>query len=356
RLEQKLDELRQQVSLLQAQWKAASDRYQAVVTQHTTVLAQIESQQQLVDRVQKELEESLQSLQTQLEESGCAGQAHYMSAKLTMDQLKQLRTAVEQYEQQRSRLNNELELLQQGLAGKLEYMEIESLQTQYESSQQTFEQLLADEAEHKRCFADLQRFIERIQSYSGQLQELEAQLSLLSDLFTTMKGDNPLKLSFERYILIDYLEQILVMANLRLSKLSNGQFELRRSDRLETHGKQSGLGLDVYDAYTGQVRDVKTLSGGEKFNAALCLALGMTDVIQSHQGGVSIEMMFIDEGFGSLDEESLQKAIQTLVDLQRAGRMIGVISHVQELKNALPACLEVNKTADGYSKASFIIK
>lgn len=146
------------------------------------------------------------------------------------------------------------------------------------------------------------------------------------------------------------------MANLRLSKLSNGQFELRRSDRLETHGKQSGLGLDVYDAYTGQVRDVKTLSGGEKFNAALCLALGMTDVIQSHQGGVSIEMMFIDEGFGSLDEESLQKAIQTLVDLQRAGRMIGVISHVQELKNALPACLEVNKTADGYSKASFIIK
>ena len=356
RLQQKLDELRQQVSLLQAQWKAASDRYQAVVTQHTTVLAQIESQQQLVDRVQKELEESLQSLQTQLEESGFADQAHYMSAKLTMDQLKQLRTAVEQYEQQLSRLNNELELLQQELAGKLEYMEIESLQTQYESSQQTFEQLLADEAEHKRCFADLQRFIDRIQSYSGQLQELEAQLSLLSDLFTTMKGDNPLKLSFERYILIDYLEQILVMANLRLSKLSNGQFELRRSDRLETHGKQSGLGLDVYDAYTGQVRDVKTLSGGEKFNAALCLALGMTDVIQSHQGGVSIEMMFIDEGFGSLDEESLQKAIQTLVDLQRAGRMIGVISHVQELKNALPACLEVNKTADGYSKASFIIK
>src|SRR5690606_30191195 len=220
RLEQKLDELRQQVSLLQAQWKAASDRYQAVVTQHTTVLAQIESQQQLVDRVQKELEESLQSLQTQLEESGFADQAHYMSAKLTMDQLKQLRTSVEQYEQQLSRLNNELELLQQELAGKLEYMEIESLQTQYESSQQTFEQLLADEAEHKRCFADLQRFIDRIQSYSGQLQELEAQLSLLSDLFTTMKGDNPLKLSFERYILIDYLEQILVMANLRLSKLS----------------------------------------------------------------------------------------------------------------------------------------
>lgn len=355
-LQRKLDELRQKSAELQAQWKAASDDYQAAVSQHTTVLAQLEGQQQLVAQLQQELQDSQQSLHEQLQAAGFAEYEHYIAAKQTSDQLKQLQTMVEQYQQQFSRLKNELELLEQELAGNTEYVQLETLQITYESCQQSFEQLLADEAEHKRCYTDLQRFIERIESYSGQLQQLEAKLGLLSDLFTTMKGDNPLKLSFERYILIDYLEQILVMANLRLSKLSNGQFELRRSDRLETHGKQSGLGLDVYDAYTGQDRDVKTLSGGEKFNAALCLALGMTDVIQSHQGGVSIEMMFIDEGFGSLDEESLQKAIQTLVDLQRAGRMIGVISHVQELKNALPACLEVNKTADGYSKTSFIVK
>src|SRR5690606_14793911 len=131
---------------------------------------------------------------------------------------------------------------------------------------------------------------------------------------------------------------------------------LQRSDRLEARGRQSGLGLDVYDAYTGQNRDVKSLSGGEKFNASLCLALGMTDVIQASQGGVSIEMMFIDEGFGSLDEEALQKAIATLIDLQRAGRMIGVISHVQELKDALDACLEVTKSRDGHAQARFVIK
>lgn len=355
-LQSKLQELRQQTSQLQAQWKAASETYQAAVSQHATVLAQFEGQQQLIVRLQQELKDSNSSFQDQLLAAGFADQADYITAKQAPEQLKQLQATVEQYQQQFLRLKNELELLEQELAGSRDYIELEPLQSAYESCQQQFEQLLSDEAEHKRCYADLQRFIDRIQSYSGMLQEMEAKLSLLSDLFTTMKGDNPLKLSFERYILIDYLEQILVMANLRLSKLSNGQFELRRSDRLETHGKQSGLGLDVYDAYTGQDRDVKTLSGGEKFNAALCLALGMTDVIQSHQGGVSIEMMFIDEGFGSLDEESLQKAIQTLVDLQRAGRMIGVISHVQELKNALPACLEVNKTADGYSKTKFIVK
>ncbi|MNG01373.1 Nuclease SbcCD subunit C [compost metagenome] len=171
-----------------------------------------------------------------------------------------------------------------------------------------------------------------------------------------VKGDNSLKMSFERYILIEYLDQILHAANERLRGLSDGQFVLLRSDRLEARGRQSGLGLDVYDAYTGQNRDVKSLSGGEKFNASLALALGMTDVIQSHQGGISIEMMFIDEGFGSLDEESLSKAILTLIDLQKAGRMIGVISHVQELKQAFPAAIEVSKTKEGHSRASIVLK
>ena len=131
-----------------------------------------------------------------------------------------------------------------------------------------------------------------------------------------------------------------------LKEMSNGQFVLMRSDRQEVRGKQSGLGLDVYDAYTGSNRDVKTLSGGEKFNASLCLALGMADVIQSFQGAVSIDTMFIDEGFGSLDEESLNKAIDTLIDLQKSGRMIGVISHVEELKAAFPAILEVKKVEE----------
>lgn len=129
-----------------------------------------------------------------------------------------------------------------------------------------------------------------------------------------------------------------------------------RSERVEKHNKASGLGLDVFDSYTGQNRDVKSLSGGEKFNASLCLALGMTDVIQANQGGISIEMMFIDEGFGTLDEESLNKAIETLIDLQRMGRMIGVISHVAEIKASFPAILEVTKSREGYSRVELVLK
>ena len=182
---------------------------------------------------------------------------------------------------------------------------------------------------------------------------LEKEFGKVTDLYDVVRGHNGLRLSFERFIQIEYLERIIQSANLRLKEMSGGQFELIRSDRQEVRGRQSGLGLDVYDAYTGQTRDVKTLSGGEKFNASLCLALGMADVIQSFQGSVSIDTMFIDEGFGSLDEESLSKAIDTLIDLQKSGRMIGVISHVEELKAAFPAILEVKKSREGHSQRSF---
>ena len=169
-----------------------------------------------------------------------------------------------------------------------------------------------------------------------------------------LRGDNPQKLSFERYILIEYFEQVIAAANLRLQKMTNGQFEFTRSENLASHGKQSGLDLDIYDAYTGEARDVKTLSGGEKFKASLSLSLGMADTIQAHQGGISIETLFIDEGFGSLDEESLLQALDVLIELQDSGKMIGVISHVEELKQTLPARIEVTKTKGGFSKTQII--
>ena len=197
---------------------------------------------------------------------------------------------------------------------------------------------------------------EKIVDAEKSVAHLEKQLYIIADLYDVVRGQNSSKISFERYLQIEFLEQIIMVANERLKRLSNGQFLLMRSERQESRGKQSGLGLDVFDAYTGQTRDVKTLSGGEKFNASLCLALGMADVIQSFQGGVSIDTMFIDEGFGSLDEESLNKAVDTLIDLQKSGRMIGVISHVQELKNTIPAILEVKKTKEGYSQTKFVIK
>lgn len=340
---------------MEQQWKQAKEDKANIERKLTAETAQLEQLTRTMGGQQQEVKTSLEEYHEQLTAAAFGSEVDYMTAKLDKLELEQLKNTYREYQEQLAKLTHQLELLEAAVVNK-QYIELEPLQVRLSELQHQFEQLITQDGVWVQHAKDIASFIERLQSNYTELQHVEEQLAILADLYTTMKGDNPLKLSFERYILIDYLEQILVMANIRLSAISNGQFELQRSDRLETHGKQSGLGLDVYDAYTGQNRDVKTLSGGEKFNAALCLALGMTDVIQAHQGGVSIEMMFIDEGFGSLDEESLQKAIATLVDLQRAGRMIGVISHVQELKDALPACLEVTKNRDGHSSTKFVVK
>ncbi len=136
------------------------------------------------------------------------------------------------------------------------------------------------------------------------------------------------------------LDDVLIMAAERLSKMSNGRFTLIRRTKI-TGAQKSGLELDVNDSYTGKTRPVSTLSGGESFMAALSMALGLSDVVQSHSGGIRLDALFVDEGFGSLDPESLDQAIDTLMDLQKGGRMVGVISHVPELKERIDVRIDV---------------
>lgn len=353
-VQQKVSEQQQLHDKLQYKWRIAQEVQHKAASHLASALAYYEEAKQQVIAAEQEYGLSCEQFKEKLIEAGFNEVQDYAAARLSLTELNALKEQYDAYKQQLERLMHAIEALKQELTGK-EAMNTEEIMASLQRLEADYAGVIAHEKGIEHVHEAITRFISKIEELGSLLHSLEHKLGLLADIFMTMKGDNPLKLSFERYILIDYLEQILVMANSRLQQLSNGQFELQRSDRLETHGKQSGLGLDVYDAYTGQNRDVKTLSGGEKFNAALCLALGMTDVIQAHQGGVAIEMMFIDEGFGSLDEESLQKAIQALVELQKAGRMIGVISHVQELKTALPACLEVSKTRDGHSQTSFVV-
>jgi len=227
-----------------------------------------------------------------------------------------------------------------------------TLQLKKMKEEQAYEQYKQAEKYEQQCSS----FIEKLNQVAENIYRLEQVSNQITDIYNLLKGQNAKKISFERYVQMGYLEQITEAANVRLRTLSNGQFMLVCSDRQESHGRQSGLSLDVYDSYTGQTRDVKSLSGGEKFNASLSLALGMADVIQNYQGNVRIDTMFIDEGFGSLDEESLMRAIDTLIELQNAGRMIGVISHVSELKEAIPAILQVMKSKEGYSRTQFVVK
>ena len=284
-----------------------------------------------------------------------SSEEEYRQAKMTEGDRLRMKEYVMQFNQRLHTTKEAIGELEAGLVGK-EKTNLESLIETVNTLKSAYEKAFTDWNSSIESEKTLIRLKSDIEKTAKVVNDLEREVSKITDLYDVVRGQNEYKLSFERFIQIDYLERIIQSANERLRNLSNGQYELMRSDRQEVRGKQSGLGLDVYDAYTGQNRDVKTLSGGEKFNASLSLALGMADVIQSHQGAVSIDTMFIDEGFGTLDEEALQKAIDTLVDLQKSGRMIGVISHVDDLKSAFPAILEVQKSKEGHSETRFILK
>ncbi len=148
-----------------------------------------------------------------------------------------------------------------------------------------------------------------------------------------------------------YFDRIIARANTRFMVMSGGQYELKRRAEADNNRRQSGLELDVIDHYNGTRRSVKTLSGGESFLASLSLALGLSDEIQSSAGGIRLDTMFVDEGFGSLDEESLRQALRALSALSEGNRLVGIISHVAELKERIDRQIVVTKDRDGGSRA-----
>lgn len=159
------------------------------------------------------------------------------------------------------------------------------------------------------------------------------------------------KVMLETYIQMTYFDRIIVLANTRFMVMSGGQYELKRRAEADNNRRQSGLELDVIDHYNGTRRSVKTLSGGESFLASLSLALGLSDEIQSSAGGIRLDTMFVDEGFGSLDEESLRQALRALSALSEGNRLVGIISHVAELKERIDRQIVVTKDRDGGSRA-----
>jgi len=191
--------------------------------------------------------------------------------------------------------------------------------------------------------------LEELDVAMGEARNEVEFLSRLNDLANG--GEQGFKnVTFERYVLGAILDEVVYAANLRLQKMSRSRYSLERSDYTGGGRGKQGLDLAVMDAFTGQSRPANTLSGGETFLASMALALGLADVIQSYAGGIHMDTMFIDEGFGTLDPDTLELAMETLVQLQSSGRLIGMISHVPELKTRIPAHLEVTRGDDGSTR------
>jgi exonuclease SbcC len=217
----------------------------------------------------------------------------------------------------------------------------------------------------------LESSIEELTSVSGELSTLdnlikslvgiEERLKLLEDEYSSAgrisdiaQGDNALKMSYQSYVLASRLDDVLSLATARLKRMSRGRYEMRRSLEVADRRQESGLAIEILDHYSGSMRSVATLSGGESFLASLSLALGLADAVQAHAGGIQMETIFIDEGFGTLDPEALEMAFQALNDLQSGGRLVGVISHVPDLKEMIKSRLEVTPGSRG-SRARFVV-
>lgn len=202
-----------------------------------------------------------------------------------------------------------------------------------------------------------QNTLSRITEKAKNVAAIESRWTWVKSLSNTANGNlsGKEKIMLETYIQMAYFDRVITRANTRFMIMSGGQYELKRRKESENNRSQSGLELSVIDHYNGTERSVKTLSGGESFEASLALALGLSDEIQSSAGGIRLDTMFVDEGFGSLDEASLQQAMKALSDLAEGNRLVGIISHVEELKEKIDKQIIVTKNRTDGSAARIVL-
>lgn len=231
-------------------------------------------------------------------------------------------------------------------------VDLDALETEIDAQRQNRDQLDKQKQDVYARYQANTAARDQMVQHAKTLDELETRYRWVNALDETAAGkiSGKSKVMLETYVQMTYFDRIIRRANLRLRTMSGGQYQLIRREQAENNRSQSGLELDVIDHYNATQRSVKTLSGGESFQASLSLALGLSDEIQYSAGGIKLDSMFVDEGFGSLDEDSLHQAVSALSSLTEGDRLVGIISHVGELKNKIPCQILVKKDKSGGSR------
>ena len=342
-LEQEIAQLTQKEQNAQQAWVSAQNQLTAI---RSTLQSLSEQQQQW----HNEYSSAEQLWQSALKSSPFATLEEFQQAQLDHQVREQIQATITHYEAQMARLQGQLDALDKELHDQAK-PEMAGVEQQLAECQiavnHAFEQFTAS----KSKLDNLNQVAQKLQRLYSKNAVLEEQYQVVGTLSDIANGRTGAKVSLHRFVLGVLLDDVLIQASQRLQRMSKGRYVLRRKQERAKGNTGSGLDLMVEDGYTSKWRDVATLSGGESFMAALSLALGVSDVVQSYSGGVRLDTLFIDEGFGSLDPESLDLAIQTLIDLQQGGRTIGIISHVTELKEQIPLRLDVMPTRKGSSVA-----
>ena len=284
-----------------------------------------------------------------LEKSGFVSEETYHLAILPERSRSKLEREEKEYESQCLRQQSEQKLLEKQVSGKT-YTDTTELNEQLKAEKQALKEAEKTYMELHTAYENDRSVLQNCAVYLEKGKKLESEDQVIKSLSKTANGrlSGSAKIDFETYIQRQYFKQIIHEANKRLLTMSNHQFILKLKEEANTGRKTNeGLDLSVYSLVTDSERDVKTLSGGESFLAALAMALGLSDIVERSAGAIHPDMMFIDEGFGSLDAQSRQQAIEVLGELAGDSRMVGIISHVTELKEQIDRKLVVSRTDKG---------
>ena len=353
-----LEQKQKDLTVLLAQRKLLEAQIGKIQTELTTIADQINQNQQQT-AAEKSRYEQLQKQRENMEkELGEKTKEEILSQiRLKTEEQKKLEThyktvteAKEVLEKKMTELNSVITSLTEQLKESIS-ISTEELNAQKENFAQQKKSLSANRDEiHARLEINSDMY-EKIRRQQTELLKTETRWKWMKSLSDTANGTitGKARIMLETYIQMQYFDRILARANIRLMTMSSGQYELVRRKENKSRVGKTGLELDVVDHYNGTVRSVKTLSGGETFQASLSLALGLSDEIQSSSGGIQLDTMFVDEGFGSLDEDALDQAIRALKDLSQGSRLVGIVSHVAELKERIDKKIIVTKkrTEDG---------
>jgi DNA repair protein SbcC/Rad50 len=340
-----INQKQSQITALESSYKTEKERFESLQKVFLTSEGELKKSVEQLSVTQEELNTAQKILEKGLLDQEFENIEAYLNAVLSPNDHVQLDRKIRQYEQQCSTTDSRIKELNSQLEGKVP-VDVAPLEVS----------LKLKETEHANSVSligTIKQSVKRNQDVLGRLKSSEKELDgfieghgKLNKLSNLANGKGKLRLSMERYVLALYFTKILEAANYRMQRITQGRykFELKEPEKGQS---SQGLDINVLDYETGKLRDVKSLSGGESFKAALSLALGCSDVIQASSGGVELNTLFIDEGFGSLDPESLTQAMKVLFDLRNDNKMIAVISHVQEMKEQIPSKLIIEKLLKG---------
>lgn len=327
----------------QEELESAKTDYTKAQTNLENARTQSETAQQKHAKAQKQFREALQA-------HGFEDRSAYEAAQMTSEALRTLRKRIQTVATKWANAQANLREAKARAEGITE-PDVEGAEAKVEALNErlsTLDQKIGGLQEARTALDDALEQLSAIRDEARAAEEKAERIGHLSEVARGGQG-NERNISLQRYVLAARLKDVLQVANTHLRRMSQGQYHLRRATKLDDKRSSGGLDLRVHDAHTNEERAVSTLSGGEGFNAALALALGLSDVVQRRTGGRRLNTLFIDEGFGTLDQDTLELALEVLRDVQeqQRGRLLGIISHVTELKRRLPARLSVKAAQDG---------